>query len=94
MLTLVSIWGLGFFIIGWFPCFPVRGAWERNIGARCYGFGLGDVQEFIAIYKAHSASNMVFDIAIFLTPLVLFTRPSLKRRSLLAMGGVFVFGAT
>jgi len=94
LLGLVSVWGLGFAFIGWFPCFPVKGYWDRTIGAKCYGFGLGDVDEFINIYRAHSASNMVFDVAIFLTPLVLFGRPNLKVKSLLAMAGVFAFGGT
>lgn len=93
LLGIVTVWGLGFSIIGWFPCFPVRGYWERSINARCYGFGFGDsVEEFVDIYKAHSASNMVFDIAIFLTPLVLFGRPNLSYRSLLSMVGIFTLG--
>ncbi|KAF2035620.1 hypothetical protein EK21DRAFT_54601 [Setomelanomma holmii] len=93
LLVLVSLWGLSFFIVGWFPCFPIRGAWNRNIGAKCYGFGLGDVQNFIIMFKIHSASNMTFDLAIFLTPLILFGKPNLKPRNLVAMAGVFAFGA-
>jgi hypothetical protein len=93
LLGLVSIWGFAFSIVGWFPCFPVRSYWERLPGSRCYGFGFGnDVESFINMYKAHSASNMVFDIAVFLTPLVLFGRPNLKPKNLLSMGGVFAFG--
>ncbi|KAF2833912.1 hypothetical protein CC86DRAFT_462160 [Ophiobolus disseminans] len=92
LLALVSLWGLGFSIVAWFPCFPVRGYWQRTTEARCYGFGFSNVDDFVNIYKAHSASNMAFDVAIFLTPLVLFGRPNLKPKSLLAMAGVFAFG--
>ncbi|KAH7084880.1 hypothetical protein BKA63DRAFT_4610 [Paraphoma chrysanthemicola] len=93
LLVLVSLWGLGFAFIGWFPCFPVRGAWERTIGAKCYGYGLGDVREFVAIFKAHSASNMAFDLIIFMIPLILYTTPNLKFRNLVAMTGMFALGA-
>jgi hypothetical protein len=93
-ITVVALWGLAFFIIGWFPCFPVRGAWERDIGATCYGFGLGDVQEFILMFKFHSASNMVLDFAVFLTPMVIFRSPNLKTKNVLGIIGVFGFGAT
>ena len=93
LLVLVSLWGLGFSIIGWFPCFPIRGAWERNIGAKCYGFGLGSAQQLVMIFKGHSSSNMVLDFAIFMTPTVLFARSTLMAKNLLAMAGIFAFGA-
>jgi hypothetical protein len=92
LLTVVSLWGLAFAFVGWFPCFPVRGAWEREIGAKCYGFGLGNLKDFITMYKVHSASNMVLDISIFLTPMVIFGTPKLKVKHLLALIGVFSFG--
>jgi hypothetical protein len=94
LLVTVTLWGIGFSFLAWFPCFPVRGYWDRSVPAHCYGYGLGNVADFVNIYKAHSASNMAFDIAIFLTPLVLFGRPSLKAKNLLAMAGIFTFGAT
>lgn len=92
-ITVVALWGLAFFIIGWFPCFPVRGAWQRDIGATCYGFGLGDVQEFILMFKFHSASNMVLDFAVFLTPMIIFRSPNLKTKNVMGIIGVFGFGA-
>jgi hypothetical protein len=92
LITIVSAWGTAFAFTGWFPCFPVRGTWQREIGAKCYGFGLGDVQEFIMMFKIHSASNMVLDVLVFVTPMVIFRTPTLKRKNLMAMAGVFTFG--
>jgi hypothetical protein len=96
LIGLVSVWGLGFAFAGWFPCFPVRGYWDRTVAAKCYGFGFGDIghdtNEFVAMYRAHSASNMVLDVSIFLTPLILFGRPNLKMKSLLSMAGIFALG--
>jgi hypothetical protein len=94
LLVIVSLWGLAFSFVGWFPCFPVRGAWQREIGAKCYGFGLGRVEEFITMFRVHSATNMVLDVAIFLTPMVIFKTPKLKVKNILAMAGVFTFGGT
>ncbi|KAH8730295.1 hypothetical protein GQ44DRAFT_607487 [Phaeosphaeriaceae sp. PMI808] len=93
LLVLVTIWGMGFAFVGWFPCFPIRGVWDRQVEAKCYGFGFKNVDEFVAIYKGHAASNMILDIAIFLTPLVIFKNPQLKPKHLMAMAGVFAFGA-
>jgi hypothetical protein len=92
LLVIVSLWGIAFSFVGWFPCFPVRGAWDRTSGAKCYGFGLNTVDEFVMMFRIHSASNMVLDIAIFLTPMVIFKTPRLKVKNLLAMAGVFAFG--
>jgi len=80
-------------VVGWVPCWPVRGAWQRNIGAKCYGFGLGSVDEFIMIFKIHASSNMVLDLLVFLTPMVIFKTPTLKVKNLVAMAGVFTCGA-
>ncbi|KAF9693665.1 hypothetical protein EKO04_008337 [Ascochyta lentis] len=93
LLVLVSLWGLAYSIMGWFSCSPVSAAWHRTAEAKCYGFGFGDRESFIAMFQAHSASNMFFDLAIFATPLVLFRTPNLKFKNILALTGVFAFGA-
>jgi hypothetical protein len=92
LITIVSLWGLAFTLMGWFPCFPIRGAWDRSIGAKCYGFGYDNTAEFVSLFKAHSATNMVLDICVFLTPMIIFKTPKLKTKSLLALSGVFTFG--
>ncbi|KAH9876232.1 hypothetical protein J1614_004111 [Plenodomus biglobosus] len=92
LLGLVSLWGLGFMFVTWFPCFPIRGGWDRTIGAKCYGFGFNDVPTFVSMFIGHSTVNMIFDIAIFLTPMVLFRTPNLRLKNALAMVGVFTFG--
>jgi hypothetical protein len=93
LLVAVTLWGIAFSIIAWFPCFPVRGYWDRTVAANCYGFGLGDLDSFIATYKAQAATNMLFDISIFIAPMVLFRTPNLRSKNVLAMAGVFTFGA-
>lgn len=36
---------------------------------------------------------MAFDLTVFITPMVLFTKPNLKTKNLLAMSGIFILGA-
>ncbi|KAF1928617.1 uncharacterized protein M421DRAFT_420501 [Didymella exigua CBS 183.55] len=92
LLVVISLWGLAFSILGWFPCAPVRAYWNRTGNFVCYGYGFRDRESFAALFQAHSASNLFFDIAVFATPLVLFRTPNLKFKNLLALGGVFAVG--
>ncbi|CBX92052.1 predicted protein [Plenodomus lingam JN3] len=92
LLGLVSAWGAGFMFIAWFPAFPVRGAWDATVVGTRYGFGFRDVTSFVNTFIAHSTLNMVFDIAIFVAPMVLFGTPNLRLKNALAMAGVFTFG--
>ncbi|KAF2662118.1 hypothetical protein K491DRAFT_686609 [Lophiostoma macrostomum CBS 122681] len=92
LLVIITLWGITYGFMAWIPCFPVHGYWDHNINARCYGYGFADPKEFIAIFQSHTALNMAFDVAVFLTPLVLFTAPNLTRKNLIAMTGVFLLG--
>jgi hypothetical protein len=80
--------------VGWFDCLPPSGFWDRAVKSNCYGFGFGDdgIRGYIAAFEAHAATNL--DLVIFVVPLVLLRTPNLKKRTLLAMVGVFVCGAT
>lgn len=93
LIVVVTLWGIGFSFSGWFACNPVRGAWNRTIPAKCVGFGFGDVGGLIVMFTAHSATNMTFDIIIFLAPMVLFRTPNLRLKNAIAMAGIFTFGA-
>jgi hypothetical protein len=95
LLGLTILWGCAFLFIGWFGCLPPAGFWDTTREARCYGFGFGEdgVPGFVAAFKAHASTNMCLDIAIFTIPLVLFKRPNLKIKTVLAMIGMFVCGA-
>ncbi|PSN68649.1 hypothetical protein BS50DRAFT_619467 [Corynespora cassiicola Philippines] len=93
LLVLITLWGCAYGFIAWIPCFPVRGFWDRTINPTCYGYGFRDAASFIATFESHTALNMTFDLAVFLTPMVLFTEPNLKKKNVLAMTGIFLFGA-
>jgi hypothetical protein len=92
LITIISVWGLGYSFMAWVPCFPVSSYWNRTNTTKCYGFGFDNVEQFIALFESHTALNMTFDILVFLTPMVLFRQPNLKWKNVVAMTGVFVFG--
>ena len=96
LLGVTILWGCAFMFIGWFDCLPPSGFWDRTVKTKCYGFGFGDdgVRGYIAAFETHAATNMFLDLAIFVVPLVLLKTPNLKAKTLLAMVGVFVCGAT
>ena len=74
--------------------FPPQGYWDRDKypNAHCYGFGFGDEKEFIGVFESHTALNMAFDLTVFITPMVLFTKPNLRMKNIFAMSGIFVLG--
>ena len=93
LLGAVVVWGLVFVFISWFPCFPVRGFWDKMHRAKCYGFGYRTGEEAKVTVLTFAGTNMMFDILIFAVPLTEYFRKDLKRKQLLAMTGLFTFGS-
>ncbi|KAF2004880.1 hypothetical protein P154DRAFT_21289 [Amniculicola lignicola CBS 123094] len=95
LLVVISGWGLTFSFMAWFPCFPPKAYWDRlkYPDATCYGFGYKDANSFNIYFASHTATNMVFDIIVFLTPMVLFSRPNLRTKNYLTLTAIFLFGA-
>ncbi|KAF2013973.1 hypothetical protein BU24DRAFT_395100 [Aaosphaeria arxii CBS 175.79] len=92
VLALVSLWGVAYAALAWFPCWPIKHYWARPSNAKCWGYGFSDPKSFVQTFQSHSAANMVFDITIFLMPMILFSKPDLKKRSIMAMVGMFLLG--
>jgi len=94
LLAAVTLWGLAFIFMAWFPCFPVSGFWDKTMvpQAKCYGFGFRTVPEVKGTLFAFAGTNMGLDIAILLLPLTEYFRPGLKQRQVFAMTGLFALG--
>jgi hypothetical protein len=95
LLVIVTLWGLAFSLLAWVPCYPVQRFWDRfdHPDAKCWAFGFQDIEGFVAAFVAHTTLNMVFDFAVFLVPMVLFSKPNLRLKNIIALAGVFVIGA-
>ncbi len=94
LLGVIILWGTAFTFMAWVPCFPISGFWNRlsNPPPKCYGFGYRTINESKYFVVAFAASNMTFDIAIFLIPLSEYFRPGLRRKEVVAMTGLFTMG--
>ncbi|KAL1612343.1 hypothetical protein SLS60_000569 [Paraconiothyrium brasiliense] len=75
--------------------FPPQAFYDKIAypNAKCYGFGFVNDQDFIGLFESHTALNMAFDFTVFITPMILFTKPNLKMKNLFAMSGIFILGA-
>ncbi|KAL5395152.1 hypothetical protein PMIN04_008225 [Paraphaeosphaeria minitans] len=93
-LAIVTLWGGTFSFMAWFPCFPVSGFWNKTMvpPATCYAFGYRTLDGGTNTLFAFAGSNMSLDILIFLIPLTEYFQPSLKRKQVLAMTGLFGVG--
>lgn len=94
LFIMIILWGSVFMFMTWFPCFPVRGYWDKFMDppARCYAFGYRTAAEAKTTLLAFTGSNMGFDIAVFSVPLTEYLKPDLKRKQVLALTGLFLMG--
>jgi hypothetical protein len=88
-----SIWGFTYSFFGWFPCFPVKGQWNRMIPAKCYLFGSKSPQMFASAYESHTAINMLLDLSILFIAMSIFKIVDLKKREFIALIALFNIGA-
>jgi hypothetical protein len=92
--VLVTLWGTAFQFMAWFPCFPIRGYWDKQMDppAKCYAFGYRTTTEAKSTLFAFAGSNMCLDLMIFMVPLTEYFRPNLKRKQVMALTGLFAVG--
>jgi hypothetical protein len=94
---LVSLYVSPYNNAGWrssFVGFPPQAYYDSLSypDATCYGFGFVNADDFIALFESHTALNMVFDLTCFITPMVLFTKPNLRVKNIVAMLSIFILG--
>jgi hypothetical protein len=94
LLVVISLWGLAYSILAWVPCMPVPAFWNRldYPNAKCWGFGFSNIDDFVALFESHTAMNMTFDLVVFVTPMILFKKPNLKKKNIFAIVSIFVLG--
>lgn len=95
LMVLTGLWAFFWFFQGWFPCFPVSGFWNRTRTppAKCWGTGFGNVQNSLTAFVAFAATNMMLDTIIFFIPIMLYFRPGLGSRQVLAIIALFTLGS-
>lgn len=95
LLVTVCLWGGTFSFLAWFPCFPIRGFWDKSMvpPAKCYAFGYRTTTEAKTTLLAFAGTNLSLDVVVFLVPLSEYLQPNLKRKQVLAMTGLFAIGS-
>lgn len=95
---LVSLYASPYNNADWYSLlagFPPQAYYDslKYPNATCYGFGFVNTKDFISLFESHTALNMVFDVTVFVTPMILFTKPNLRMKNVIAMSGIFIIGA-
>lgn len=94
MIGIVSLWGLAFSFISWFPAFPVSAEWDFNdtSGVR-YGFGSLDPSSVVAASLAQTSTNMVLDLIVLAIPVSYYLQPKLNWKSQASLMVLFSLGS-
>lgn len=94
MIGIVSLWGLAFSFINWFPAFPVSAEWDFNdtSGVR-YGFGSLDPSSVVAASLAQTSTNMVLDLIVLAIPVSYYLQPKLNWKSQASLMVLFSLGS-
>lgn len=95
MIGIVSLWGLAFSFISWFPAFPVSAQWNFNdetSGVR-YGFGSLDPSSVVAASLAQTSTNMVLDLIVLAIPVSYYLQPKLDWKSQASLMVLFSLGS-
>ncbi|KAF2744768.1 hypothetical protein M011DRAFT_407634 [Sporormia fimetaria CBS 119925] len=93
LLTLTALWGLTFFLLAIFSCRPIAKNWNFKLAGTCVAWGSKDPNIFFASWAAHAASNMLFDILVFLLPAPFLKSLRLSGKSRVGLTALFSIGA-
>ncbi|KAF2645529.1 hypothetical protein P280DRAFT_503661 [Massarina eburnea CBS 473.64] len=95
LLVCVAIWAIFWFFASWFPCFPVKGFWDRAIvpAPKCWGLGYSSVESAMSFMYAFGGSNMFLDTAIFIIPMTMYFRKGIGKKEILALTALFLLGS-
>jgi hypothetical protein len=69
LIVISTLWGIAFVLLALFPCTPISKYWNTQLDGTCIGWGSKSPDTFVAMFIGHSASNMVLDMLVLLTPL-------------------------
>ncbi|KAI0018505.1 hypothetical protein F4780DRAFT_781351 [Xylariomycetidae sp. FL0641] len=92
MLIIVTLWGLAFFAVSFFPCWPVSAYWTHNrTGATCWAIGNPRIAPRILLSQA--ASNAFLDLVVLLLPFPRLIKRETSSRGMIGLFVLFTLGA-
>lgn len=96
LIGFISVWGLFYGILSWFPCWPVSDLWnfQRALDGtrRCWGFASPDIPQALGIYISHSLSTTLLDLVVFLLPVHLYFKRDTQKKTRVSLLCLFGLG--
>jgi hypothetical protein len=92
LIIVSSLWGMAFFLLAVFPCNPIAKDWNTSLEGTCVGWGSKNPDHFFSMFTGHSASNMVLDLVVLLTPLPFLGTLRIAGKSKAGLITLFAFG--
>jgi len=94
MMVPVTMWGVAFGVLTWFPCYPVAAYWDITIpDATCWGFAARSIQS-LQTFVSHAITNAVLDFIVFLIPVHLYFKPDAEKKTRYSLIALFFLGLT
>jgi hypothetical protein len=97
MIIFVSLWGLAYSLLSWFPCAPISGYWNWQVSNHCWAFASLEPSKFFGAYASHAVTNMVLDFIVLTIPMPLLIHENSSRGTrtrlmiLLVAGSLYVY---
>ncbi|KAF1912158.1 hypothetical protein BDU57DRAFT_533057 [Ampelomyces quisqualis] len=91
-IILSSLWGVTFFLLALCSCNPIAKNWNLKLDGTCIGWGSKVPDEFFEMFAGHSASNMVLDLLVLLTPLPFLSMLRIAGKSKAGLITLFTLG--
>jgi hypothetical protein len=91
-ILLTALWGTGFTLLALFACRPIAKNWNFLLPGKCVAWGSKDANTFFAWWAAHAATNMFFDILVFVLPIPFLKGLRLQGKTRIGLFGLFTMG--
>lgn len=75
-----------------FSCTPIAKNWNTKLDGTCIGWGSKVPNEFFEMFVGHSASNMVLDLLVLLTPVPFLSMLRIAGKSKAGLISLFILG--
>ncbi|OCL07747.1 hypothetical protein AOQ84DRAFT_389317 [Glonium stellatum] len=94
LLVVISCWGIAFFLISLLGCIPIAKNWDLSItSGHCVMFGSKDPTMLFGAFVSHAASNMFFDILVWILPIPFFKTLKLREKQKKGVVALITLGA-
>lgn len=92
LLIITTLWGTVYTLLALLSCKPIAKNWDIGLPGKCIGWGSKDPHTFFVAWAVHAATNMFFDILVFLLPLPFLRRLRMGGKTRMGLWSLFFMG--